>query len=91
MHEAPGSIVIMKKEARRIFQFGQQTDEDQGVASQVTWWKLPSLYFFSVAMLNTLTKTNKDVKLSLSNKSPPPKCSKTFPNSATSWGPTIQT
>lgn len=37
MHEAPGSIVIMKKDARRIFQFGQQTDEDQGVASQVTW------------------------------------------------------
>lgn len=30
-------LLLWKKEARRIFQFGQQTDEDQGVASQVTW------------------------------------------------------
>lgn len=67
MHEAPGSIIIMKKRARRIFQFWPQTDENQDVASQVTY-KFSLLFifiFFSVAVINTLTKTNKDIKLSL--------------------------
>lgn len=58
MHEAPGSIIIMKKKARRIFQFWPQTDENQGVASQVTY-KFSLLFifiFFSVAVINTLKK-----------------------------------
>lgn len=45
MHEAPGSIIIMKKKARRIFQFWPQTDENQGVASQVTY-KFSLLFIF---------------------------------------------